>query len=107
MIGLFETGYVHEQGFFHADVRTRRLEELGMGVRLADALRRGKAVAEDFGTDLFYVDFHALADRPVEEVRELIHLPPKSAEALAAGSVSLFDPAGMTEQQRAFASERT
>ena len=100
MVGLFETGYVHEQGFFQIDVRERKLQGTGMGTRLADAVRRGKAVAEHFGTDLFAVDFHALADRPVDDVRELLHLPPKSPDAIAAGSVGLSDPAGMSEHQR-------
>jgi hypothetical protein len=104
MVGLFETGYVHEQGFFQVDVRARHLSGTGgMGARLADALRRGKAVAESFGTDLFYVDFHALAPRTLDDVRALLQLPPKSPEALAAGSCGLFDPAGMTAQQREFA----
>ena len=107
MIGLFETGYVHEQGFFKIDVRTRNLQGSGMGIRLADALRRGKAVAEGLGTDLFYVDFHALAVRPVTEVREVLHLPPKSPEAIAAGSPGLFELAGMSEQQRRAASRGT
>ena len=101
MVGLFETGYVQEQGFFKVDVRERSLEGTGMGVRLADALRRGKAVAEGFGTDLFYVDFHALADHPVDDVRTVLHLGAKSSEAIAAGSPGLFDVAGMSEQQRA------
>ena len=104
MVGLFETGYVHEQGFFQVDVRERSLQGTGMGVRLADALRRGKAVAEGYGTDLFYVDFHALADRPVDEVRAQLHLPPKSPEAIAAGSPGLFEDGGMSERQRAAAS---
>ncbi|MFN8027874.1 MAG: hypothetical protein U0W40_16390 [Acidimicrobiia bacterium] len=105
MVGLFETGYVHEQGFFQVDVRDRHLSGTsGMGVRLADALRRGKAVAEGFGTDLFYVDFHELADQPLDVVRERLHLPPKSPEAIAAGSCGLFDVAGMSARQREFAS---
>jgi hypothetical protein len=107
MIGLFETGYVHEQGFFKADVREHSLESGGMGVRVADALRRGKAVAEGFGTDLFFVDFHALADRPIGEVCKILHLPPKSPAALAAGSPGLFDPAGMSAHQREVAAERS
>lgn len=106
MVGLFETGYVLEQGFFKMDVRERSLQGPGMGVRVADAVRRGKAVAEGFGTDLFYVDFHALAERPVEDVRGLLHLPPKSPEAIAAGSPGLSDVAGMSERQRVAASER-
>jgi hypothetical protein len=100
MVGLFETGYVHEQGFFQIDVRERNLEGSGMGVRLADALRRGKAVAEHFGTDLFLVDFHALAELPLDEARAVLHLPPKSAAALAAGSPGAFDLEGMTVAQR-------
>ena len=104
MVGLFETGYVHQQGFFEIDVRDRHLSgHGGMGVRLADALRRGKAVAEAFGTDLFYVDFHELADRTLDDVRGLLHLPPKSPEAIAAGSCGLFDPEGMSERQREIA----
>jgi hypothetical protein len=100
MVGLFETGYVHEQGFFQIDVRERSLEGTGMGVRLADALRRGKAVAEGFGRDLFTVDFHAVADWPLDEARAHIQLPPKSADAIAAGSPGVFDPKGMTARQR-------
>ncbi len=104
MVGLFETGYVHQQGFFEVDVRARHLSGSGgMGVRLADALRRGKAVAEAFGTDLFYVDFHELAARPLDDVRALLHLPPKSPEAVAAGSCGLFDPEGMSDGQREIA----
>ena len=106
MVGLFETGYVHEQGFFQIDVRERKLEGTGMGTRLADAIRRGKAVAEHFHTDLFTVDFHALAGRDVDDVRALLHLPPKSPEAIAAGSVGIADPAGMSERQREVFAQR-
>jgi hypothetical protein len=104
MVGLFETGYVSEQGFFKVDVRERHLQVSGMGVRLADALRRGKVVAESFGTDLFYVDFHAVADRPLGEACEMLHLPPKSPEAVAAGSPGVFDLAGMSPAQREYVS---
>jgi hypothetical protein len=103
MVGLFETGYVHEQGFFKIDVRERHLQVAGMGDRLADALRRGKVMAEAFRTDLFYVDFHAVADRPLAEVCETLHLPPKSPEAIVAGSHGVFDIKGMSEAQREFA----
>lgn len=104
MVGLFETGYVHQQGFFEVDVRARHLSgSSGMSVRLADALRRGKVVAEAFGTDLFYVDFHEIADRSLDDVRARLHLPPKSPEAIAAGSCGLFDPGGMSDIQREIA----
>jgi hypothetical protein len=102
VVGLFETGYVHQQGFFEIDVRDRHLETTGMTDRMADALVRGKAVAESFGTDLLSVDYHAIGDRPLEEVRALLHMPPKSAAATAAGSPGIFDVEGMSANQRAF-----
>ncbi len=101
MIGLFETGYIHAQGFFDANVRDRVMDNPGMDVRLADAIRRGKVVAEHLGKDLFKVDYHALAELPVEEVRRRLNIPPKSDAAIAAGSPGLFDPEGISEFQRA------
>ena len=101
VVGLFETGYVHQQGFFQMNVRDRHLQTSGMTERMADALLRGKAVAEHFGTDLLDIDFHAIADRPLDEVRAMVHLPPKGAAAIAAGSPSLHHPDGMSESQRA------
>jgi len=106
MIGLFETGYVAKAGFFETDTRDRHLQSAGMGERLADAVRRGKAVAEGYGIDLFHVDFHAFAPRELDDVRRAISLPPKSPDAIAAGSVSVFDLQGMTESQREFARAR-
>lgn len=100
MIGLFETGHISQQGFFEADVRDRVLDNPGMDVRLADAIRRGKAVAEHFGTDLFKVDYHAMADQPLAEVRAQLRIPPKSETATRAGAVGLFDPTGISEFQR-------
>jgi hypothetical protein len=100
MIGLFETGAVQQQGFFESNVRERHLDTPGMDVRLADALRRGKVIAEQLGKDLFTIDYHVLAPRQVDEVRVELHIPPKSPDAVAAGSVGLFDPEGMSEYQR-------
>ena len=57
-------GTSHEHGLL-PDRRPRaQAAAPGMRHRLADAVRRGKAVAEDFGTDLFGVDFHALGRPP-------------------------------------------
>ncbi|MEX0666144.1 MAG: hypothetical protein WD598_15440 [Acidimicrobiia bacterium] len=100
MIGLFETGYVDRQGFFRVDVRDRLLDNPGVDVRLADAIRRGKAVAEKLGRDLFTVDYHSVAEHPVSLLAELLEIPEKSPEAIAAGSVGPFEPAGITEYQR-------
>jgi hypothetical protein len=56
--------------------------------------------------DLFDVDYHAVADRPVEEVRSLLGVPPKSAAALEGGSAGAFDVEGMSEIQRRFVAQR-
>jgi hypothetical protein len=106
LIGLFENGSISSTGFFDGDRRGRNLSAPGMPVRLADALRRGKAVSLGYGVDLFEVDYGALAPRPVEEVRELLHLPPKSSGAVDGGSAGVFDLAGMSDRQRAIAAQR-
>ena len=107
LVGLFETGYISGTGFFDRDVRERHLQAPGMHERLADAIRRGKVVCERYATDLFEVDYYALAERPVDEVRERIGVPAKSSGALDGGSAGLFDVEGMSEiQQRVFAQRR-
>ena len=100
MVGLFETGYVESQGPFNANVRERHLQLNGMDVRLADAIRRGKLTAECYGRDLLEVDYHDVADRPVDDVRGMLGIPPKSSEAIAAGSPGVFDPGGISDVQR-------
>jgi hypothetical protein len=106
LIGLFETGYVSTTGFFDRDVRERNLRAPGMHLRIADAIRRGKVVCERNEVDLFEVDYYALADRPVEELREMFSVPAKSHGAIDAGSAGLFDLAGMSESQRRVAAQR-
>jgi hypothetical protein len=106
LIGLFETGYISSAGFFDRDVRERNIRAPGMHQRIADAIRRGKVVCDRYGTDLFDVDYGALAARPVAEVRELLQVPPKSAGAIDGGSVGLFDPEGMSEHQRRVVARR-
>jgi hypothetical protein len=107
VIGLFETGYIRDTGFFARDLRERCIQAPGMHQRVADAIRRGKAVCEhyceNFDTDLFDVDYYQLADRSVEEVRDMLGIPPKAIRALECGSAGLFEPAGMSERQRSAA----
>jgi hypothetical protein len=100
MIGLFETGYVESQGPFTADVDTPHLQIDGMDVRLADAIRRGKAIAEGYGQDVLEIDYHDLAEQPVDDVRSMLGIPPKSDAAVANGSPGVFDLAGMSDAQR-------
>ncbi|MCW2750297.1 MAG: hypothetical protein JWR83_1407 [Aeromicrobium sp.] len=88
ILGLFETGYVP----FVPGVATARpghLEQPGGAIRFADALRRGMRLNVDVmgGTDWFET-----ADLPIDEVRRRLGVTPKSAEAVAAGSLSAMDP---------------
>ena len=106
LIGLFETGYIEGTGFFDRDVRERHAQGAGMHVRIADAIRRGKHVSTNCNTDLFEVDYESLAERPVPEVREILHVPQKSQRALELGSPGAFDREGMSEMQRRFAEQR-
>ncbi|MEI7593926.1 MAG: hypothetical protein WCK41_12025 [Actinomycetes bacterium] len=100
IVGLFETGYVEHMGYFDSDVEDHWLRVDGMAARLADSIVRGKSVQEGFGTDLLRVDYHELADRPIDEVRSLLSLPPKSALAVAAGSPGAFDFSGLSSSQQ-------
>jgi hypothetical protein len=103
LIGLFETGYVADAGFFTGDLQERHLETGAMHVRIADALRRGRDLCDRLDVDLFEVDFHELAARPLPEARAELGLGAKGPAALAAGSPGAFDPAGMSNIQRQYA----
>jgi hypothetical protein len=105
LIGLFETGFIADAGFFERDVRERKFGSQGMTRRAADAIRRGKIVCEHQDRDLFEIDFHAFAGRPVEEVREILSIPPKGIAATEAVSPGAFDLAGMSEIQRRVVAE--
>ena len=106
LIGLFETGYIADTGFFERDIRERNIQAPGMHQRIADAIRRGKVVSESYGTDLFEVDYHQMVDLSVDEVRALLHMPEKSTAALSSGSAGAFERAGMSELQQRMADER-
>src|SRR5215204_1710190 len=58
LIGLFETGFISSTGFFDKDVHEPVVQAKGMQYRLADAIRRGKAVCTCNEKDLFLVDYH-------------------------------------------------
>lgn len=103
LVGLFETGYVENAGFFSGDVRERHLDRREMHVRLADALRRGSVLCDLLGVDLLELDYHEMALRPVSDVREQLGFEPKSDNALMAGSPGLFDRDGMSRAQQRYA----
>ena len=77
-----------------------------MHQRIADAILRGKVVCDRYGVDLFEVDYHELAARPVGEIRELLDVPPKSSHAIEGGSAGLYDLEGMSENQRRVVARR-
>jgi hypothetical protein len=105
LIGLFETGFIKDTGFFVKDLHHHDIRTPGMHHRLADAIRRGKQVCQAFDKDLFDIDYHPLAGRPVEEVREILRLPAKSEMALESGSAGLSERDGMSEIQQRYADE--
>jgi len=103
LVGLFETGYVADAGFFTGDLEESRLESPDMHVRVGDALHRGRMLCDRLGTELLEVDYHAVADQPIEDVRAHLGFDPKSQRAVKAGSPGLFDLDGMSLNQQRFA----
>jgi hypothetical protein len=99
LVGLFETGYIAEAGFFSGDLEESRLASPAMHARVADALYRGRVLRDRLGIDLLEVDYHQFADQPIDAVRTELGFEPKSA----AGSPGAFDLAGMSANQQAFA----
>jgi hypothetical protein len=106
LIGLFETGYISSTGFFDKDVHEPVVQAPGMQHRLADAIRRGKAVCMCNERDLFMEDYHAYAPHAVEEVRSILAIPPKGPEPDGVHSPGLFDRDGMSEMQQRYAAAR-
>jgi hypothetical protein len=104
VVNLFETGAVMGgAGIF--DAAPGHLSRPGMPVRVADALRRGALTPGDI--DFLAFDWSALADRDLEDLRRDLRVPPKSPEAIAAGSVGPWHPAGMSDAQRIAAANAT
>ena len=104
LIGLFETGYVADAGFFTSDLRLRHLDSPGMHDRIADAMARGAVLCDHIGTDLLELDYHEWVAEPVSDIRRHLGIPDKSEAARRAGSPGVFDPAGMSERQQEYAS---
>ena len=103
LVGLFETGYVADAGFFTGDLRERRLDSAEMHIRIADALRRGRDLCDGLGVDLLEVDYHELSELSIDDARARLGFPEKSPKALAAGSPGAFDLSGMSLLQQEFA----
>ena len=107
LLGLFETGFIADTGFFVRDRDGgRHADAPGMDRRIADAILRGKRVCEHNATDLFEIDYYEHSHRPVGEVREILGIPPKGDDAVEAGSPGTFELDGMSERQRATVAQR-
>ena len=108
VLGLFETGYLFNaaNGFFEYDRGHLSRDTDRMAVRLADAMARGANAAwhlDDNGrnddTDFMGIDWFRYADWPLDEVRKDFGVPGKSAKAVAAGSVTPWEPGGISPYQ--------
>ena len=96
VIKLFQTGELESAaGIFQADAG--HLSEKGMPDRLGDAFRRG-ALTEG-QPEFLATDWWSLADKPIDEVRELFNVTAKSDNAIAAGSVGPWEPGGISPFQ--------
>jgi hypothetical protein len=99
VISLFETGYsASGMGLFHYD--RGHLSHEGMAVRLADAMRRGAlSAAANSGIDLLKVDWFEHARSTVEDLREELGIVAKEQRAVEVGSVSPWEPGGISPFQ--------
>ena len=87
ILGLFETGYVAEV----PGVATADTGHLGTGGH--DAVRRRDPARLAVHRDVMGgVDWFEYADTPIDDVRRQLGVPPKDADAVAAGSRSALDP---------------
>jgi hypothetical protein len=103
VISLFETGYLATgAGLFQASPGHLSAGR-PIAVRLSDAMRRGAlcrdTVAGNDSIDYLRLDWFSLASLSVEDARAWFRVTPKSAEAIAAGSVGPCDPGGISPFQ--------
>jgi hypothetical protein len=97
VVSLFETGYLQTgAGLFQADAG--HLERSGMAVRVADAMRRGALCAGS--VDFLRTDWFEIADLTVDGARAKFGVLPKSAGAVAAGSVGPWEAGGISPFQQ-------
>jgi hypothetical protein len=105
VISLFETGYLRAgAGLFQAS-EGHISHDPRVLVRLADAMYRG-GLAHDGrsgseSVDFLRVDWFELADRPIEEIREIFGVVPKSSEARDAASMNAWERGGISPYQLA------
>jgi hypothetical protein len=103
VIALFETGDLARGAGLFESSPGHFSSNPNMAVRLADAMLRGaRCHDEETGADsidFLRMDWFAVADRACDDLRERFHLLPKSAAAVAAGSVGPWSPGGISPFQ--------
>jgi len=97
IVSLFETGRLDQWGGGVLNADKGHLDLPGMPVRLADAIIRGRKCNRDV---MYGIDYFSMKDLPLGQVKELLGILPKSADAIQAGSVGIMDPQGITSYQR-------
>lgn len=103
VVSLFETGYLRTgAGLFEASPGHLSVGE-SMAVRVADAMYRGATCTDTVtgsdSIDFLRIDWFTLAALPVDEARARFSVVAKSPEAIAAGSVTAWEPGGISEYQ--------
>ena len=101
VLSLFETGNLQSgAGLFEADAGHLSAVGDAMAIRMGDAMRRGfLSGTRGNGDDLLGVDWFAIADQPVEDVRRTLHIVPKHQDAWEAGSVTPWEQGGISPFQ--------
>ena len=96
-MSLFETGYTAAGlGLFEYD--RGHLSHEGMAARLADAMRRGaRSAASNHSIDFLSVDWFDHAELSVEEARDRFGIVAKAPHAIEVGSVTPWEPGGISE----------
>lgn len=95
IVSLFETGRLESWGGGVLNADKGHLELPGMPERLADAIRRGRMCNLDV---MYGVDYFNYKDLPIDEVRGILGIIPKSQDICSPG---VWDPNGITSYQRA------
>ena len=103
VISLFETGYLRTgAGLFEASPGHLSSHD-GVAERIADAMRRGALCKDSLlgidSIDFLHLDWFSMAALSVGEARLRFGVVDKSPEAVSAGSVSPWDPGGISEFQ--------
>ena len=103
VISLFETGYLATGAGLFQSSPGHFSSSPAMAVRLADAMRRGALCHDDVtgsdSIDFLTMDWFAVAHETPDALRARFHLVPKSAEAVAAGTVGPWQGGGISPFQ--------